>query len=544
MSSRSLGARRLANLFTFASKPNATPKLTVCRTKMIMEYGRRGEVDKAVQVFEKMPQRNQISWNAMLSVLVDSGRVGSALQLFDEMPHRNSTSYTSMISGLSRSGLVLEARHLFDSIPSRDQNVFSWTAVISCYAQNNEPVEALKLFSGLYGALFKLKILPNSHTFSALLKCCGCIRSLAAARQIQSLIAKLLDEEGEGCVFVHNCLIDVNAKLGSLVEAEEIFNRMRWKDLGSWNAMMDAYTHHLLIDKALEIFHSMEEKDTLSWNIAMSGLLESRRGEEALRLSLLLRSGGSMKPNSSTYSIILSACAALTMLEFGRQIHAITVKIGLYWSNIFVCNSLITMYASCGLSEELKRVFDEMPKKDEVSWNSVIQGLGQNGYSGKALKIAEKALDSKNFNHNTFVAILTGCSHGGLVKEGLDYFHSMRKKYGIDPSLDHYICVVDMLGRAGWLKEAHSLLGSMPLAANSVAWHALLNACMIHGDADMGRIAAKELQILEPCNARSYLGLANIYGRTDKIEESRRLFDLIRKKELRKEPGCSWVVQT
>ncbi|XP_010928093.2 pentatricopeptide repeat-containing protein At2g13600-like [Elaeis guineensis] len=544
MASRSLGAWKFANLVTFVSKPNATPKLTVLQTKMITEYGMRGEVGKAIHVFEQMPKRNQISWNAMLSVLVDSGHVDSALQLFDEMPQRNTTSYTSMIACLSRCGSALKARQLFDSIPSQDQNVFSWTAMISCYARNNEPLEALKLFSDLYGALFELKILPNSHTFSSLLKCCGCIRSLAAVRQIQSLMVKLLDGEGEGSIFVHNCLIDVNAKLGNLVDAGEIFNRMRWKDLGSWNAMMNAYTHHLLMDKALEMFYSMEEKDTLSWNIAMSGLLESRRGEEALRLFLLLRSRRSTEPNSSTYSIILSACATLTMLKFGRQIHTITVKIGLYSSNIFVCNSLITMYASCGSSEELERVFDEMPKKDVVSWNSVIQGLGQNGYSKKALEMAEKALDSKNFNHNTFVAILTSCSHSGLVNEGLDYFHSMRKKYGIDPSLGHYICVVDMLGRAGRLKEAHSLLGSMPFAANSVAWYALLNACMIHGDTDMGRIAAKELQILEPCNARSYLGLANIYGRTDKIEESRRLLDLIRKKELRKEPGSSWVVQT
>lgn len=501
-------------------------------------------MDKAVQVFEQMPQRNQISWNAMLSVFADSGHLDRGLKLFDEMPQRNSTSYTSMISGLSRSGLVLKARQVFDSIPSQDQNVFTWTAMISCYARNNEPLEALRLFSGHYGALFKLNILPNSHTFSALLKCCGCIRSLAAVRQIQSFIAKLLDEEGEGSIFVHNSLIDVSAKLGNLADAEEIFNRMRWKDLGSWNAMMSAYTHHLLMDKALEIFCSMEEKDTLSWNIAMSGLLESHRGEEALRLFLLLRSRRSTKPNSSTYSIILSACATLTMLEFGRQIHTITVKIGLYWSNIFVCNSLITMYASCGLNKELEQVFDEMPRKDVVSWNSAIQGLGQNGCSKKASKIADKALDSKNFNHNTFVAILTSCSHGGLVNEGMDYFHSMRTKYGIDPSLNHYICVVDMLGRAGRLKEAQSLLRRMPFAANSVAWHALLNACMIHGDADMGRIAAKELQIFEPCNARGYLGLASICGRTDNLEESRRLFDLIGKKELWKEPGCSWVVQT
>ncbi|CAL9065345.1 unnamed protein product [Musa banksii] len=542
MGLRSGSACQLAHFLV--SKPCAVRSLIVSQTKMVTAYGKNGDVQKAIELFEQMPHRNQVSYNAMLSVLLDSGRLGSALQLFEEMPRKNAWSYTSMIAGLSRSGHVREARQLFDSIPPSDRNVFSWTAMISCYAQNNEPHRAVSLFSGLYRELFESKVIPNSYTLSVVLKSCGCIRSLVAVRQIHSLSLKLLDEAGEGSVFAQNALIDVYAKLDCLHDAEHVFNRMKWKDLASRNIMMDAYAHNLLLDQAFKIFNSMNERDTLSWNIMMSGLLEGRRGLEALRLFLsLLRLGHDTKPNLSTYTIILTACATHTMLEFGRQIHGHTVKNSLYPNNIFVSNSLVTMYANCGLMEDSLQVFKEMPKKDVISWNSVIHGLGKNGHAQKALEIAEKALASNNFNGNTFSAILTSCSHGGLVVDGLDYFNSMSRKYGIEPTLDHYICAVDMLGRTGMLKEARDLLRSMPFAANSVAWSTLLNACSIHGSLNIGRVAAQELQMLETDNTKSYLGLANIYCRTETGRESRELLNLLREKGIVKELGSSWVKQ-
>ncbi|XP_072954279.1 pentatricopeptide repeat-containing protein ELI1, chloroplastic-like [Typha angustifolia] len=407
--------------------------------------------------------------------------------------------------------------------------------MISCYAQNNNPYEAFELFSTLYGDFFASGIIPNSYTFSTLLKASGCIRSLSLARQTHSMIVKLLDVERKEAIFVQNSLIDIHAKLGNLVDAELLFSRMRWKDVGSWNTMMDGYTHQLLVDKALKLFKAMREKDTLSWNIMMLGLLEGGRGEETVMLFLsLLESEGDTKPNSSTYTITLTACATLTLLEFGRQMHAYIVKNGFYNSNTFVCNSLVSMYASCGLNNELEQVFDEMPNKDVISWNAVIQGLGQNGCSRKALEIAEKALDLNIYNCNTFVAILTNCSHGGLISEGLNYFNSMSEKYGIKVKLDHYICVIDMLGRAGMLREAYDLLCNMPMAANSVAWSTLLSACLIHKNIDVARAVARELQALG----------ANINGRSNEIEELREVVGMMKEKDLRKQTGCSWVIET
>ncbi|XP_010261304.1 PREDICTED: pentatricopeptide repeat-containing protein At2g13600-like [Nelumbo nucifera] len=511
---------------------------------MITEYGRAGEVSKAMKLFEEMPQRNQVSWNAMLTVLLESDCLDAARRLFREMPQRNSVSYTSILTGLSRSGFVSEARKIFDSIPITEQNVFSWTAMISCYSHNFQPWHSLKLFSILYGEFFSFKILPNSHTFSILLKSCVDVQSLVMAIQIHAMALKFLDMEHEKTVFVNNSLIDLYSKLGGLADAEKIFNGLKWKELSSWNVMMAAYAHHLLIDKALEIFNSTKNRDILSWNIMMSGFAESGRHTEAVELFLqLLRlQKPETTPNPSTYTIVLTVCATRCMLEWGRQIHTCTAKCGLYFSNVYIGNSLINMYARCSLVEESEQVFDEIYWKDTVSWNSLVLGLGQNGYCRKALEVAEKALKLGVYNYNTFIGLLTSCSHGGLVEEGLEYFSSMSKKFGIDPSLDHYICVIDMLGRAGRIVEAHNLLLEMPFAPNSIAWAALLSACVIHGNEEVGEIAARELRHLEPGNAASYVMLAKIYIRTGKLEQSRRLVGFMDEIGLRKKQGFSCII--
>ncbi|KAJ4950472.1 hypothetical protein NE237_027304 [Protea cynaroides] len=512
-------------------------------TKMVTDYGRAGELQKAMKVFREMPSRNQVSWNAMLSVLLEANQLEAARRLFDEMPHRNSVSYTLMLSGFSKSGFVSEARELFDSLPVSQHNVFSWTAMISCYSQNRHPLRALKLFSNLYGDFFFLKILPNSYTFNILVKSCLGLQALTTAMQIRALIVKLLDDN-EKIVFVQNSLIDLYSKLGCLADAEKIFRLLRWKHLSSWNIMMAAYVHHLLIDKAFGFFSSMREKDTLSWNIMMSGFADIGCSAEALEffLQLMRAQQPQTDPNPSTYTIILTVCATYCMLEMGRQIHTCTIKRGLYRSNAYTGNALINMYARCGLVKESEEVFGEMPNRDVISWNSMILGFGQNGYCRKALEVGEKALELQVYNQNTFIGLLQSCSYGGLVDEGLEYFVSMSTKYCIEPNLDHYICAIDMLARACKIVEAHNLLLKMPFLPNAVAWEALLNGCMLHGNEEVGEIAAQQLRRLEPYNVASYVMLANIYRKTGRLVESTRLFSLMNEIGLKKELGCSWIV--
>ncbi|KAF5199822.1 Pentatricopeptide repeat-containing protein [Thalictrum thalictroides] len=522
-------------------------RVIISCTKKLTELGKAGELNKALKLFEEMPQRNQVSWNAMLTVLIQSNQLDKARRLFyQEMPHCNSRSYTLMITGLSRFGFVDEARKLFDSVPIQETNVVLWTAMLSCYTHNQKPLVGLKLFVSSYGHFFELLVIPNAHTLTVVLKACLDVWSLVTAMQIHGLAIKILDGESKDSVFVQNSLIDLHAKLGDLGDAEKIFNGIKWKDLSSWNIVMDAYTRHMLIDKAHGMFKAMGEKDTLSYNIMISGFAESGFGVDALEMFLhllKLQSYVKVKPNSSTYTIVLSICATFTMLRFGVQIHASLFKCGILPGNIYIDNSLISMYARCGCIEETEQLFSDMPKRDVVSWNTLIVALGQNGCARKALEVAEQVLKLGFYNGNTFIGLLTSCSHGGLVEKGMEYLRSMSSEYGIQPSIDHYNCVIDMLGRAGRIAEAYDLLRKMPLAPNDVTWAAILSASVVHSNKEIGEIAARELQVLDPFNAANYMMLAKIYGCTGQTKKLWQTLGLMSKIGSKKGRGCSWILE-
>ncbi|CAO2208542.1 unnamed protein product [Urochloa humidicola] len=476
----------------------------VLRTIEVTEAGRAGEAERAIELFEAMPVKNQVAWNAALAALIDAGRTDLVFSFFQDMPRRNATSYTTMIGGLSRAGgaAAARARVLFEELPLDQHNVFTWTAMMSCHVRNGEPDKAVELFVALYGEFFARRMLPNAHTFSSLLKACVGIRSLAMVLQFHAAIIKLVGE-GSRHSFVWNALIDAHAKLGTLSDAEKVFYGMQYRDICSWNIMMDGYSQHKLVNRALELFRITRKKDAFTWNIIISCLGENRLGEDALRLFIDLvrldgHCSGNAKLNASIYTTVLHVCSVLALITFGRQVHARTVKDGIGQSNVSVSNSLLSMYRSCGAMLDLEQVFEEMTVRDIISWNSVIQGLGQNGLGRQALAVAERALECKMYNSNTFIAILTSCSHAGLVTEGLGYLNSMAEKHGVEPTLDHYISVIDLLGRAGRLEEVYDLLRKMPFAPNAVAWRTLLHSCLAHKNSIMGSIAVQELRALQP----------------------------------------------
>lgn len=311
--------------------------------------------------------------------------------------------------------------------------------------------------------------------------------------------------------------------------------------------MMGGYSLHKLGDRALDLSKSMMRKDAVSWSIIISCLWENRRGEDALRLFIhLVRlegrndGHGNSKLCMSTYTTVLHICSVLALLVFGRQVHARAVKNSLCRSSTFLCNSLVSMYSSCGMTRDLQQVFDETTVRDTISWNSVIQGIGQNGLGKQALLFAERALELKMYNGNTFIAILSSCSHAGLVAEGLGYFHSMNEKYGVERTLDHYINTIDLLGRAGRLEEAHALLQNMPFAPTVVAWSTLLHSCLAHKDSLVGSIAAWELKALQPDGSKNYERLVlGCRGSGEVTEASSGVAGDV--KSVAHIPGCSWV---
>lgn len=261
---------------------------------------------------------------------------------------------------------------------------------------------------------------------------------------------------------------------------------------------------------------------------------------EALKSFQQMQLAG-VKPTSISVVSILSACAQLTTLQPGKEIHGYVVKSGIE-CDAFVGNTLIDMYTKCGNLEDSGKVFDNMHQRTAVSWTAMIAGYGMYGQAEKALTLFNQMLEEDTKpNDITFICVLSACSHAGLVKEGLQYFNVMNEKYHIAPSMKHYACIVDLLGRAGQLYEAEKIINSMPFEPNAIVWGTLLSACKIHGNTELAEQVAECLLELQPGNAGNYVLLSNIYATAGRWGDAMKVRKLMDDRGLKKKPGFSWI---
>jgi len=424
-------------------------------------YVKGGSIEDALKVFDKMPERNVVSWNAMIAGYVQTGLVDKALELFEKMPERSVVSWTTMVAGYVQNGYIDDAMKLFREMPER--NVVSWTAMIAGYVQS-----------------------------------------------------------------------------GHLDEALELFEKMPERDAVSWTAMIAGFAQNGLVDKALKLFQKTPQKDVFQCNAMISGYAQNGCFEEALKLFQEVHGIG-VKPDSDTLASVLSSCANLASLGCGKHIHGGIIRSGLEL-NIFVGSALVDMYAKCGDINDARKVFDEMPGRDVVSWNAMIVGYAIQGCGKESLCLFEQM---KHYglkpDHVSLVGVLSACCHAGLVDNAWQYFHSMSHDYHITPAAEHYSCMVDLLGRAGLLYEAYNLINNMPVKPSAFVWGSLLGACKIHINVELGEYAAEHLFELDPENAAHYVLLSNVYaaaGRWDGVEKVRKI---MKDRKVRKKPGCSWI---
>ncbi|KAJ0972196.1 hypothetical protein J5N97_020155 [Dioscorea zingiberensis] len=409
------------------------------------------------------------------------------------MPERNVVSWTVMVSGLAKLGELEEAKRVFESMPER--SVVSWNAMLSGYVQNDLPEECLLLFN----EMLNLGVRPNESTWVTVISACASKGDFQVAR---SLVHQLQKSRVNLNIYVKTALIDIE---GDVQSANELFNRMQTKDVISWNTMISGYAQHGQWTQAIELF---KEMSTLK----------------------------DMKPDTVTMSSVIAACGHLGILEFGRWVvdYIAENQIGL---NLSGYNSLIFMYSRCGSLEEAKRVFEEMPKRDVFSYNSLISGLAANGDGLEVLKLLMKMKNELiEPDAITFIGILTACSHSGLVDEGLTVFETIKC-----PTIDHCACIVDLLGRAGRIDDAKRMIDEMPMRPHSGVYGALLNASRIHKCVDLGEFAAQELFELEPENSGNYILLSNIYASDRRWEDVEKLRKMMRERGVLKMVGASWL---
>lgn len=305
------------------------------------------------------------------------------------------------------------------------------------------------------------------------------------------------------------------------------------------NSILDMYCRFGCLSEANHYFHEMTEKDLITWNTLIAGY-ERLDSSESLNIFSKMESEG-FSPNCFTFTSVMAACANLAVLSCGQQVHAGIISRGLD-GNLALANALIDMYAKCGNISDSQKIFSGMSDRDLVTWTSMMIGYGAHGYGKEAVELFDEMVKlGVRPDKIVFMAVLSACSHAGLMDEGLRYFESMMSDYNINPNQEIYGCVVDLLGRAGRVKEAYELIESMPFKPGESIWGALLSACKAHKLPNLGKLAAGRLLDLRPNMMGTYVMLSNIYAAEGKWGEFAKLRKIMRGMGSKKEAGRSWI---
>ncbi|KAK3228372.1 hypothetical protein Dsin_000253 [Dipteronia sinensis] len=407
----------------------------------------------------------------------------------------------SLISAFSNCGYVNFARRLFDDSTQRD--VVAWTAMIDGYVKNGCAVDGLRCFMEMRSVGVRV----DAMTIVGVLVAAGMVGDVWFGRLVHGFYIERGRVRFD--VYVGSVLIDMYSKCGCSDDARKIFNEMPIRNVVSWSTLIAGYVQCNRFMDALNVF-----KDMLADGV---------------------------KPNQSTLTSVLTACAQVGALDQGRWIHGYIDRLKLDM-NLILGTTLIDMYSKCGCIEEALMVFEKLPEKDVYPWTAMINGLAMHGDVLSCLNVYSSMLRSGvQPNEVTFIGVLSACAHGGLVDEGCKLFKSMRDDHNLEPNVDHYGCMVDLLGRAGYLVEARKLIEDMPMEPSPGVWGALLAACMIHNAFELGEHIGKHLIKLQPNHSGRYALLANLYSKSERWDGDAQVRKIMKRKGVDKTPGCSWI---
>jgi pentatricopeptide repeat protein len=508
-------------------------------SSLLNMYCKSGLLLEARKVFDKMPERNSVSWATIISGYAMQRMAGDALELFElmrqEEEDENEFVLTSVLSALaspefvnigkqihclaSKGGLLsfvsvenalvtmyAKCGSLDDALKtfeeSSDKNSITWSAMITGFAQSGDSHKALNLFSHMHLSGTK----PSEFTFVGVINACSDIGTVVEGKQMHGYSLKM---GYESQIYIMTALVDMYAKCGSIADARKGFDYLQEPDIVLWTSMIGGYVQNGENEGALNLYCRMQ----------MEGVM----------------------PNELTMASVLKACSSLAALEQGRQIHAGIVKHG-FSLEVPIGSALSTMYAKCGSLEDGGFVFRRMPMRDVVSWNAMISGLSQNGRGHEALELFEEMqLEGTKPDYVTFVNILSACSHMGSVERGWVYFKMMFDKFGLVPRVEHYACMVDILSRAGKLNEAKEFIESATVDHGMCLWRILLSACRNYRNYELGAYAGEKLMELGSQESSAYILLSSIYTSLGKWEDVERVRRMMKLRGVNKDPGCSWI---
>ncbi|KAL0357426.1 UNVERIFIED_CONTAM: Pentatricopeptide repeat-containing protein [Sesamum calycinum] len=505
---------------------------------LVNMYSKCGVANDALKVFEMIKSPDIVAWSSIISVLDQQGLKEEAAKFFHLMRRTgmrpNQFTLSSLVSaatdlgdlrygqsihacahkfGFESDDLVSNALigmymkfqstydgyHIFNKMTNRD--VVSWNALLSGFHDETSD-QGIRIFRQMLIEGFR----PNMYTFISTLRSCSSFLNIEYGKQVHTHIVK---DNSINYGYVGTALLDMYAKCGCMEDVEAIFSRLT-------------------------------ERDVFVWTVIISGYSQTNQGEKAAHYFNQMRREGVI-PNEFTLASCLRACSGIASLGNGRQLHSLAIKAG-QSADMFVASSLVDMYGKCGCIDDAETLFYDMHSGDTVLWNTIICGYSQHGEADKALQAFRKMVNTGVLpDAVTFVGILSACSHMGLVEEGRKHFYSMSESYGITPIIEHYACLVDILGRAGKFDEVESLIEHMELTPNALIWENVLGACRVHGNVELGERAAQELFQMNPETDSNYILLSNLYASRGRWNDVSKVRAFMSSKGIKKEPGCSWV---
>ncbi|XP_017982199.1 PREDICTED: pentatricopeptide repeat-containing protein At1g31430 [Theobroma cacao] len=509
---------------------------------MIKTFVKKGSYKNAILVFGKL--REQGLWPDNFTYPFVCKAIGSLGEVFEgEKIHGlvaksglefDAYVINSLMDMYVQLGRIAYSKKIFDKMPERD--VVTWNVLISALVRCGIFEDAVNVF----GLMIKEGLVkPNEATIVSTLSACTALRRLELGNEIDRYVRKEL----ELTTIMGNALLDMYCKCGCLDIARKVFDEMPIKNVNCWTSMVSGYVNCGLLDEARELFDRSPVRDVVLWTAMINGYVQFNRFDESMELFKEMQIQR-VKPDKFVVVSLLTGCAQMGALEQGKWIHGCLNENRIVVDTI-VGTALIEMHAKCGCVEEALEIFYGLSKKDTASWTSVICGLAVNGEASKALELFSQMKQTKEKPDDiTFIGVLSACNHGGLVEEGCQHFDSMSKVYQIEPKLEHYACLIDLLGRAGRLAEVEKLIDDIPSQDNELVvplYGSLLSACRTYGNVEMGERVAQRLVEIKSSDSSIHTLLANIYASADRWGDVIKVRAKMKDLGVKKVPGCSSI---
>ncbi|KAJ0654738.1 putative tetratricopeptide-like helical domain superfamily [Helianthus annuus] len=513
--------------------PNEVTLSSVISSDAHVSGGKNGHMLHGLVVKSGLEEFNLVVTN-LVHVYCACSCLDYARILFDGMSERNVVSWNVMLNGYSKARLIGFARDLFDEMP--EQDVVSWGTIIECVLHVENLSEALTL----YREMVNSGIGPNDVMLVDIISACGQVNALSEGQQFHGISVKL----GFDCHdFMQSTIIHFYSACNNIKLAQMQFKIGSKNHLPSWNALISGLVRNGMIDSARELFDKIPSKDVFSWSSMIAGYAQTGQPDTALQLFREMIYSG-VKPNEVTMVSMLSSVANLGSLQEGRWAHEFIISNSIPINDNLTA-AIVDMYAKCGSINTALQVFNQVKHKVLTisPWNAIICGLAMHGHARTSLELFSDLLTRGiPLNSITFIGVLSACCHAGLVEEGERHFKSMKNVYNVEPNIKHYGCMVDLLGRAGRLKEAEEMINNMPMKADAVIWGTLLAASRNYGNVEIGEKAAENLANAEPSHGPGRILLSNLYVDAGRLDDAAFVRHEMQTRKLTRSFGYSGVI--